>query len=297
MMSPARSFLLLALSALLPAAAAAAPPRTMGELLAGAAPGDWRAPAAENTLYMELDAGRVVIELAPDYAPKHVAAIRGLARSHYYDGQKIGRVQDNFVVQWGDPVQGTAKVATLPAEFTRPVAAGLPFTALPDRDGYAPEVGFSDGLPAARDGKGSTWLAHCYGTLGVGRDNAADSGSGAELFVVIGHAPRQLDRNITVVGRVLRGMEWLAALPRGTGAMGFYEKPDEGATIRSIRVAADLPAAQRTPIEVLRTDTPLFTQLVELRRNRMDDWYKVPAGYIDLCSVPLPTRVNAPSPR
>jgi peptidylprolyl isomerase len=275
--------------------AAAASPKNMGELLARSAPGDWRSPDPVNTLYMDLDAGRVIIELAPDFAPKHVAAIRALARSHYYDGQKIGRVQDNFVAQWGDPAEKGIKVPTLPAEFTRPVAPGLPFTVLPDHDGFAPVVGFSDGLPAARDAKqATTWLAHCYGTLGVGRDNAADSGSGGELFVVIGHAPRQLDRNITVAGRVLRGMERLAALPRGSGAMGFYEKPAEGVTIRSVRVAADVPVAERTPIEVLRTDTPLFTQLVELRRNRADDWYKAPAGYIDLCSVPLPTRAKAP---
>ncbi|MGE0581901.1 MAG: peptidylprolyl isomerase [Steroidobacteraceae bacterium] len=291
-----RSAVLAALCATLVTVASAAPPRSLGELLAGSAPGDWRAPDPENTLYMEIDSGRVIIELAPGFAPHHVAAIRALVRSHYYDGQAIGRVQDNFVVQWGDPVAKGVKVPTLSAEFTRPVTAALPFTVLPDHDGYAPVVGFTHGLPAARDAAGrTTWLAHCYGTLGVGRDMGADSGSGAELYVAIGHAPRQLDRNATVAGRVVYGMERLAALPRGTGPMGFYEKPAEGTTIRSLRVAADVPAADRTPLEVLRTDTPLFQQLVELRRNRTDDWYKTTAGYIDLCSVPLPVRVGAPA--
>lgn len=269
----------------------------MGELLARSAPDDWRTPDAANTLYLQLDSGRVVIELAPDFAPHHVAAIRALARSHYYDGQKIGRVQDNFVVQWGDPATKGITVPALAGEFSRPITAASSFTVLPDADGYAPVVGFTNGFPAARDAQGKTaWLAHCYGTLGVGRDIDANSGSGAELYVVIGHAPRQLDRNGTVAGRVVYGMEHLAALPRGSGPLGFHEKPDEGVTIRSLRVAADVAATERTPLEVLRTDTPLFAQLVELRRNRADEWYKVPAGYIDLCNVPLPVRVSAPAP-
>jgi peptidylprolyl isomerase len=61
-------------------------------------------------------------------------------------------------------------------------------------------------------------------------------------------------------------------------------------TIRAIRLASDVPQAERTPIEVLRTDTPLFTELVEARRNRRDDFYKRPAGHIDVCNVPQPVR-------
>jgi peptidylprolyl isomerase len=120
---------------------------------------------------------------------------------------------------------------------------------------------------------------------------AADSSNGSELYVVDGQSPRQLDRNITVVGRVVQGMELLSILPRGTGALGFYEKAAQRVPIQSIALASDLPFAQRTALQVLRTDTPLFRAVVESRRNRRDDWYKVPAGHIDLCNVPLPTRV------
>jgi peptidylprolyl isomerase len=126
--------------------------------------------------------------------------------------------------------------------------------------------------------------------IGAGRDTAVDSGPGTELYVVIGHAPRQLDRNIAVVGRVVQGMELLSALPRGTGALGFYEKPEQRLAIKSVRLVADVPEAERTKIEILRTDTDTFKDLVEARRNRRDDWYKVPAGKIDLCSVPIPVR-------
>lgn len=286
-----------------PAADAPTRPKTMQDVLASATDADWRGLDPARTLYMELDGGRVVIELAPGFAPAHVANIVAMAKAGYWDGMSINRVQDNFVTQWGDPAEDDAQrrplpegaKAKLPAEFSRPMA-GLPFSRLPDADGWAPEVGFSDGFAAARDPQqGQAWLAHCYGTVGAGRDTAADSSTGAELYVVIGQSPRQLDLNITTVGRVVQGMELLSALPRGDGGLGFYTKAEQRTPIRTIRLAADVPAADRTPLQVLRTDTPLFADLVEARRNRRDDFYKRPAGHIDLCNVPLPTR-TPPAP-
>ena len=272
---------------------AATKPLTMSDVLAASKPQDWHALDPENTLYMELASGRVVIELAPAFAPKHAANIKALVREKYFDGLAFLRSQDNYVVQWGDPHAdaraedkdqprpvGKAQ-RTLKAEFTIPLSKELPFTRLPDADGYAPEVGFSGDFWSARDPKrGDAWLAHCYGALGVGRDLDADSGGGTELYVVIGNAPRHLDRNITLAGRVVQGMELLSVLPRGTGSLGFYEKAEQRVPIKSIRVAADVPANERTNLEVLRTDTPTFTALVESRRNRRDDWFKVPAGYV-----------------
>lgn len=275
--------------------------RTMQQVLEASKPGDWRALDPANTLYMDLPGGRVVIELAPAFAPLHAANIRTLARAHYFDGLAILRVQDNFVTQWGDPEAGNKDKArtlgkaasTLAPEFERSIDTDLPFTRLADGDVYAREVGFSGGMPVARDSKtNKTWLAHCYGMVGAGRDNGPETGSGAELYVVIGQAPRQLDRNIAVVGRVVQGMELLSALPRGTGALGFYEKPEQRIAIRSVRLAQDVPVGERTQLEVLRTDTPVFAALVESRRNRSDEWYKFPAGKIDLCSVPIPVRTK-----
>ena len=271
-----------------------APRRTTAEVIAAAGPGDWRTPDPANTLYLQLATGRVVIELAPGFAPQHAENIRTLVRERYFDGLAIVRAQDNFVVQWGDadgnrPLK-SAK-ASVPPEFTMPSGAALPFTRLPDPDGYAPEVGFSGGFPAARDPRtGEAWLVHCYAMVGAGRANEVDSGTGAELYVVTGHAPRQLDRNIALVGRVVQGMELLSVLPRGSGALGFYEQPGQRMPIVSVRMAADVPAGERSNIELMRTDTPTFTALVEARRNRQDDWYKVPAGYIDVCNVPIPVR-------
>jgi peptidylprolyl isomerase len=279
--------------------------QTMADLLAASKPGDWRALDPENTLYVELASGRAVIELAPAFAPGHVANIKALAREHYYDGLAIVRVQDNYVVQWADPEADKPALArkiqnakrTLPGEFDHSIDPSLSFNRLPDGDVYAPEVGFSNGFPAARDPKSNKmWLVHCYGMVGAGRDVAADSGGGTELYVVIGQAPRHLDRNVTLFGRVVQGIELLSALPRGTGALGFYQKPEQRAPIKSIRVAADVPVAERTALEVLRTDTTLFQDLIESRRNRHEEWFRFQAGHIELCSVPVPVRAAAAQP-
>lgn len=276
----------------------AAPYRTSAEIIAAAQPSDWRNVDPEHTLYLELPAGRVIVELAPAFAPHTIANIEALVHEHYFDGLAVIRAQDNYVVQWGDPDDKRKLINALPtikAEFTVPIGA-QPFTLLPDADGYAPQTGFSTGLPTGRDPKaGQTWLTHCYGSVGVARDNSPDSGNGTSLYVVIGPA-RGLDRNITVVGRVLQGMELLSTLPRGSDAMGFYAKPEQYVTIRALERAADLPLPERTPLQVLRTDTPLFSELIEARRNRRDPWTQRPAGYIDVCSVAIPVRATPAAP-
>ncbi len=285
------------LSALL-AGCASPPPadvakmKPLSELLESSPASDWRRIDPENTLYMELPGGRVVIELAPAFAPQHVANIRTLVAARYFDGLAIVRAQDNYVAQWGDPDEQNPKDLgaarkTLAPEFTR-ASAALAFAPLPDRDTYA-EAGHAMGFPAARSGD-RAWLVHCYGMVGAGRANEADSGNGAELYAIIGNAPRLLDRNVTLVGRVVRGVELLSTLPRGTGALGFYEKPGQRTPIRQVRFANDVPAAERVELEALKTDSGTFHQLVEGRRFRKDDWYKEPAGHVDVCNVPLPVR-------
>ncbi|MEO8502353.1 MAG: peptidylprolyl isomerase [Acidobacteriota bacterium] len=287
-----------------PAAPAKPAARAMSEILAASAPTDWRPLDPENTLYVELSTGRVVIEMAPVFAPNHVANVRTLVREHYFDGIPFVRAQENYVVQWGDPEEDAAKQKpmhdgkrSLAAEFDRALDPALPFAKLPDGDIYAPEVGHSLGLPVARDAMhGREWLAHCYAMVGAGRGDTSDSGSGAEIYVVIGHAPRHLDRNVTLFGRVVQGMNLLSTLPRGTAAMGFYEQASERTPIRAIRLAADVPVAERTNLEVLRTDTPLWLEMVASRRTRPEGWFLNKAGRIDLCNVPIPVRAAAASP-
>ncbi|MFN3702270.1 peptidylprolyl isomerase [Thermomonas sp.] len=293
--------LLALLTCNLHAADGAAPPKRKSaqEIIDAAPASAWRDLDPANTLYMELPAGRVVIELAPGFAPEHVANIRTMAKGGFWDGLTIYRSQDNFVVQFGDAEGEEAGKAKpypagtrthLPAEFTRS-DQGVRFDRLPDVDGWAPQVGFVDGFPAARDpNTGKVWLAHCYGMVGAGRNTPPDSSIGAELYVVIGQAPRALDHQLSVVGRVVKGMELLSVIPRGPAPMGFYAKPEQRAPILSIKLASEVPEAQRTPLQLLRTDSQAFIDATEARRNRVDDFYTQPAGHIDLCNVPLPVR-------
>ena len=273
--------------------------RSAKEIIDAAPASAWRELDPANTLYMELPAGRVIIELAPGFAPAHVANIKTMARGGFWDGLTIYRSQDNFVIQFGDAEGEEAGKAKpypagtrthLPAEFTRS-DKDVRFDKLPDVDGWAAQVGFIDGMPSARDPKaGKAWIAHCYGVLGAGRNNAPDSSIGAELYVVTGQAPRALDHQLTVVGRVVKGMELLSVTPRGPEPMGFYEKPEQRAPIVSIKLASDVLEAQRTPLQLLRTDSQAFIDATEARRNRVDGFYTIPVGHIDLCNVPLPVR-------
>jgi peptidylprolyl isomerase len=275
--------------------------RTVADVLAEAPDRAWQRPDPENIVYMELPGGRVVLELAPWSAPLHVENVRALIRAGAFDGGAVIRSQDNYVAQWavrepgGDPdaewpPEGVAP--SLPAEFEAP-GAGLIFEPLPDGDVYASEVGFVDGFAVGRDPEsGLVWLAHCYGAVGVARGNDPDSGSGTQLYAVTGHAPRHLDRNLSMVGRVVAGMEHLTSLPRGTGELGFYESPEEREPILSVSVESDLPPEERLGIELLRTDSRAFREVVALRRDRTDPFFVYSSGRIDLCNVPVPNRIS-----
>ncbi len=276
-------------------ALAADKPLTPGAILARAPAGDWQPVDANDLLVIDLyKGGRIVIALAPTFAPAHVANIRALAREHWYDGSFIERVQDDYVTQWGDPsgkkVLPKDVVEHPPAEYERS-AEGLKLNALPYRDTYADQAGFAGPWPvASSDGK--AWMVHCYGMVGVGRDLNPDTGSGSELYAVIGHAPRALDRNIALVGRVLQGMDILASFPRGDGELGVYTKPGQFIAIKRVRLASDLPAAERPYFEVLKTDSATFKAWSDLRANRKDDFFLQPAGATDVCNVLPPLGVH-----
>lgn len=269
------------------------PPPTMGQVLEHSSAEDWARFDSDNLYYMEVGTGRVVIATSPDYAPIHSSNLSELAQEGFYDGLNIYRVQENYVVQWGDidetkdTKRGKRGIA---AEFEHENVSDIPFTQLPDQDGYAAKTGFSGPFYTARledDSKG--WLTHCPGALGMARDTDPNSG-GTELYVVIGHAPRHLDRNTTVFGRVIWGMEHLSTLKRGTGPLGFYEDEKERVGVTSIRRESDVPESERINLEYFRTDTPAFSQLVESRRNRREEWFHYASGYVELCNIPIPVR-------
>src|SRR4051812_8552693 len=264
--SSAVAAILAASAAFVDAKASAPHPRTTADILRDAPASAWRRPDPDDVLAMTLPSGIVWIELARRFAPRHADNIRTLVAQHYFDGLAVLRVQDNFVAQWGDPdaddedaTQGRSYGAA--ARRVEPEFwisdRGLAITRLKDRDVWAPVTGFVDGFPVAADPKTHrAWVAHCYGTVGAGRGNTVDSGSGAELYAVIGQSPRALDLNVTPVGRVLQGMELLSSLPRGGANMGFYDKPEQDVRIERIERLADIAAAARPEVKVFRTDTP-----------------------------------------
>jgi peptidylprolyl isomerase len=215
-----------------------------------------------------------------------------LVRGGWFDRHTIVRVKDNYVVQVGGadpkrafPPQGKMQ---LPAEYDR-VLLGLKVRPLHWRDPYARVVGHVDGWPVASDGR-RIWLTHCYGMIGVGRDMPPDTGNGTELYAVIGHAPRHLDRNLAIVGRIVDGTSAIAALPRGTADGGFYASPSEYVPIAQVKVAADLPETQRPRYEVMRTDSETFAQYARASANRRDAFFVKAAGAIDLCELQIPSR-------
>jgi peptidylprolyl isomerase len=274
------------------AARGAAAPASLSELVAAAPAADWRTPDPGNLLDMDLPGGRVVIELAADFAPAHAARIRELARSGYFDGAAFVRSQDNFVVQWarpdGDPKKRT-DLGKLNGEFSRALSPALKPAVLSDPDTYAPHVGFVNGFATGWD-NGRIWLAHCYGMVGAGRNNDENSADASELYAVTGQSPRQLDHQITLVGKVLKGMELLSALPRGTGDLGFYKTAAEYTPITRVRLEADMLPAERAKLQVLRTEGTTFQQIIAFRRFHSDAFYHQAVGHIGLCNLVVPVR-------
>lgn len=283
-----KSFLILLAAGMIAVSHAAyAQAPSPGEIVTQAPADAWADIPDADLLTMALVDGRTVtIQLVRGFAPVHVANIEALAAAHWFDGVSVNRVQENYVVQWGDaseqkPLPPGLGVAPA-GDYDRPLA-GLGFRPLGFPDAYAPKTGHAGGWPIATDGA-RAWLPHCFGMVGVGRNLAPDTGTGAELYVVNGHAPRHLDRNIALVGRVIDGIEALTSLPRGTGALGFYEQPGARVAIASVRKGS----LKRW--QVLNTDSAAFAAYADARANRRDSFFIRPAGGADICNVPVPVR-------
>lgn len=281
------------------------------EIVAKAKAEEWVVIAPSDLLVMQLapDAKgkprRVVIQLMPPpFSQGWVGNIRKLAAAKWWDGTSINRVQDNYVVQWGDAAEDEGSKKPLPEglavvpESEYIVARSLlrPRTLdplfVPPND-ISRWTSFHGGFPVAGVGTPDSernWPTHCYGMVGVGRNLSPDTGTGAELYTVIGHAPRHLDRNIALVGRVIEGIEHLSSLPRGTGPLGFYEKAEERVPIISARLASDMQPGADLKFEYLSTESASFAAYADARANRRDAFFNVAAGGADICNIPVPVR-------
>ena len=297
------AFTLIAAAPPPPAPPPAPPPSELApsEIVAAAPVADWVAIAPSDLLVMTLANGkRSVIQLMPaPFSPGWIGNIRKLAAAKWWDGLSINRVQDNYVVQWGDASEKKALpgglVTVREKDYLTRIESGDPLR-FPkvSVDQYAQFSILRMGWPVAVDYPTvhsldfTAWPIHCYGMVGVGRNLSPDTGSGAELYTVIGHAPRHLDRNIALVGRVIEGIEHLSSLPRGTEALGFYKTPEERTTISSIRIGSDIADLPR--FEYLSTERISFAQYADARANRRDPFFIKPAGGADICNIPVPVR-------
>ena len=279
----------LALALLLAAATPDARPEP-GEVIAAAPDSDWRRIPAEELIGFETTAGTMVLQLAPDFAPWHVERLRQLVKNGAFNGGAITRVQENYVLQWSVKHPGTTPEMPRnhpgnPPEmpYERPEKP-LKFTPLGYPDPFG-EAGFVNGWPVARDRKTRTlWPVHCHAMVGVGRDMPPDIGDSSELYAVIGHAPRHLDRNLAIIGRIIDGFAEHTALKRGTGPLGTYQSDEEKTNI--IKAYFMNPD---TGYEYLNTSGKRFASYRHARANR-GSFFIRPAGTIDVCNVPVPLR-------
>jgi peptidylprolyl isomerase len=252
------------LLATLPATAQTAPTP------ADAIDADWHDIPDNEILVVTLKGGhQVFIRLAARYAPAHVNNIRKLAEARWWDGTSVYRVQENWVAQWGDATEKKELpplvIAQPPAEFE--IGAFEPAQRLSRADGYSSGSGVTaDGWPIATDGTAG-WLTHCYGSVGVARDALPSTGSGAELFTPIGQSARRLDRNYTVVGRIVEGMGLLSALPRSEAQMGVYATEGERTPIASVRLASQLPEDERPRFQYRATDNARYAAMIQMREH------------------------------
>ncbi|MGB0842192.1 MAG: peptidylprolyl isomerase, partial [Pseudoalteromonas shioyasakiensis] len=244
--------------------------RSAGEIIKTANSSEWRKVSAENVIKLTLPTGAAYIELNDKLAPIHANNMRQLAKEGFYQGLSMYRFVEGFVAQGGDaseskPVKNAKK--GLPAEFYLRTEAPLAITELKGPDGYAAKTGFLNGFAVAQNqSQTETWQVHCPGIFAMARGNDINSG-GTEFYVTIGNSQRYLDRNITVFGRVLEGMEHFNLLQR---------KATEGQPfnlITDMQVLADIKDTDNSEFRVMKTDSNAFKDLIEARKNRVEAWF------------------------
>jgi peptidylprolyl isomerase len=253
----------------------------------------WRQVAPENLVFIGMREGEIVLELNPTFAPKAAAHFRQKVRDGFFRGMSFYRVIEGFVAQAGPgddiPLDEDER---LPAEFQLSRDEELPWVRVQRDDLFAPETGFIDGFAAARDDR-HVWLVHCPGAVAVARGNEPDSGA-HDFYIVIGQAPRYLDRNLTVFARVIDGMEVVQRIQRGpTENNGVIDNEVARSRISRMRLAEQLEQEERRDFYVMDTNSRGFRNLMEERRDRGHDFFvNKPPEVLDVCQVPVATRVE-----
>ncbi len=258
---------------------------------------NYRTLAPQNTLYMDTEQGRIVFELAQQFSPKHVEHIKALVRAGFYDGLSFYRVIDGFVVQGGD-MEETSKLALAKqmqtAEFERTIDKSAQFTLVQAPDLLAEQTGFIDGFAVGRaPSENKEWLLTCPGVVNLARTSDPNSGT-TDFAIMIGQAPRHLDRNMSIWGRIVYGKELLNSITRGEVSKGgVIEDKAKRSKIVKMTIASDLPKAKQWQIQIEKTNTKAFKDKVQSRRERANDFYLHKGnGNIDICYLNTDVKVN-----
>ncbi len=257
----------------------------------------WRPVAPDDLLMLHLPTGNVLIELAPQFAPAHVAQMRRLVREGFYgDRAAFYRVIDNFVAQAGVPEDvDSTQAPLLHAEFERPLE-GLAFVRNDSPDLYAPETGHVAGFAVGHDpAAGTVWPLHCYGSVAMARSTDPNSGS-SHFYIINGRDQRYLDRNLTVFGRVVAGMPHVQHVARGDASVssGAIADPAARTPIRGFVIVSHLPEAERPRVEVMDPESPAFAQAKTRKYYRDSDFFALKPRAVEACAVPVPVRVVWP---
>jgi len=256
---------------------------------------EWRALDIDTTVLLTLPHGKVVIELAPQFSPKHVEQFIKLTKSGHYDGNKFYRVIDGFVAQ-GGPENDSPKDKSVPLlkmEGDFATDANWQFTKVQDNDLFAEQTGFKDGFSLAHNpSEKKAWLTHCPGVIAMARGNEPDSGS-SHFYIVNGQATRYLDRIMTVFGRVVYGMNNIQAIKRTSVIEGDtpVDKKDHTPML-SMQMMSDVPEDKRILIEVNNTEHPAYSVKIDKRKKRENAFfYKKPPPVLDVCQTPVSSRI------
>jgi len=260
-------------SKLLVTAAIAASLLTTG--VAAQTPPEWRTVAPENLLVIDTSKGRIVVELDPRVAPRHVERIRTLADRGFYDGLKFHRVVPGFMAQTGDPEgtgRGGSELPDMPAEFQFRRGRDSGFQVVDA--GQAVQMGVIGSMPVVTqpdaqmfvtaDMKTGAQALFCPGVAGMARSGDNVNSANSQFFLMM-EATEVLNGAYTPFGRVLQGMDVITSLNAGTEANnGEVANPD---IMTRARTAAAMPEGQRPTARVMDTRSPAFAALVAQTRT------------------------------
>ncbi|MEL7128000.1 MAG: peptidylprolyl isomerase [Pseudomonadota bacterium] len=265
----------------------------LAEPLPAPASTDWRLVDPEDLLLIKTRHGVTAIELDLSFAPNHAARMRDLVRAGFYNGEYFYRVIDGFVAQAG--VQHDDRMSDWPPLQNENDRARSFETLIPlgNEDLFTDEVGHTvRGFSMGRDRSlGREWLLHCPGAMAMARDEDPNTG-GTEFYIVL-DAQRYLDRNLTIFGRVIDGMEHIQALERGDRAVesGVIQPPRTGDEILSATLAADLPDDLRPEYYVMKTNRQAFEEAKRAKRIRAEPFfYRRPPAILDICGFDVPVK-------